>query len=122
MKLGVRKFGAATCKLSRTVQVPEKMRDDVVELSSLHCPVEERRNGFASQLVQEICDEADAAGKLLLIHVQPFAEEGMSRAHLRHWYAGRFGFQEIQAKPLLMARMVGATPRMSLKPTITQTD
>jgi N-acetylglutamate synthase-like GNAT family acetyltransferase len=111
MKSGVRKFGAATCKVVRTVQVPAHMRDHVMELSSVHVPAEERRQGFASKLVGLVCDEADADNKLLLLHVQPFGEPGMCTGQLERWYAEQFGFTRIQERPLLMARAVGSTPR-----------
>lgn len=116
MKLGKRVFGAASCKLGRTVQVPAHMRDGIVELSGLFCPAEQRREGFATSLVDMICNEADDDGKVLLLHVAPYAPGGMSKEQLAAWYAGRFGFQPIQAEPLLMARMVGATPRTTLNP------
>ena len=116
MKLGKRAFGAASCKLGRTVQVPESMRDDIVELSALFCPAAQRREGFATALVGEVCNEADDAGKVLLLHVAPYAAGGLDKEQLTQWYADRFGFQPIQAEPLLMARMVGATPRQSIKP------
>lgn len=116
MKLGKRVFGAASCKLGRTVQVPEHMRDGIVELSGLFCPANQRREGYATALVDQICNEADEAGKVLLLHVAPYAPDAMDKQQLAAWYAGRFGFQPIQAEPLLMARMVGATPRQSLKP------
>jgi len=116
MKLGKRVFGAASCKLGRTVQVPEHMRDSIVELSALFCPAAQRREGFATALVGEICNEADDEGKVLLLHVAPYAPGGLDKAQLTQWYADRFGFQAIQAEPLLMARMVGATPRQTIKP------
>lgn len=116
MKLGKRVFGAASCKLGRTVQVPEHMRDGIVELSGLYCAEAQRREGFATALVGEICNEADEAGKILLLHVAPYALGGLDKAQLAAWYADKFGFSPIQVEPLLMARMVGATPRMMLKP------
>lgn len=115
MKLGARKFGAATCKLGRTVQVPAHMREQIVELSALHVPIEQRREGFATALLTEICKEADAAGKLLLLHVKPFSDGVMSASQLATFYS-RFGFQDIQPDPRLMARMPGSTPRSGLTP------
>lgn len=115
MKLGLRKFGAATCRLGRTVQVPAHMRDDIVELSALHVPVEQRREGFATRLLTQLCQEADEAGKLLLLHVKPFSDGVMSESQLAAFYAA-FGFQDIQPRPRLMARMAGSTPRSGLTP------
>lgn len=108
---GQRKFGAATCKVGRTVQVPAHMRDSIVELSAVFVPVDQRKQGFATKLVGLVCDEADQAGKLLLIHVQPYGDPDLGVSQLEKWYGDKFGFQRIQDKPLLMARPVGATPR-----------
>lgn len=111
MKSGIRNFGGASCKVSRTVQVPEKLRNHIMEVSSIYTPIEERNQGHATKLMGLVCDEADAAGKLLLIHVQPYGEPDMSASQLEKWYADKFGFIRIQDEPLLMARAVGATPR-----------
>lgn len=111
MKAGQRKFGAATCKISRTVQVPVHMRDHMMEVSAVFTPIEQRGNGYATKLIGLVCDEADAAGKLLLIHVAPYGDPDMGASQLENWYADKFGFVRIQEKPLLMARAVGSTPR-----------
>ncbi len=109
---GERKFGAATCKVGPSVQIPKRMRDRIVEMSGLFCPPEQRGQGFATELVHSVCREADDANYVVLIHVQPYGEIGMSEAQLAEWYARTFGFAPIQVKPLLMARMPGSTPRL----------
>jgi len=111
MKPGIRKFGAATCKVSRTVQVPAHMRDQMMELSAVFVPIDQRKQGWATKLVSLVCDQADAAGKLLLIHVQPYGDPDLGASQLEKWYGDKFGFARIQEEPLLMARPVGATPR-----------
>lgn len=111
MKPGNRKFGAATCKVGRTVQVPVHMRDSIIEVSAVFTPIEERKQGFATKLMGLVCDEADASGKLLLLHVYPYGEPDMGVGQLEKWYSDKFGFIKIQEEPLLMARAVGATPR-----------
>lgn len=116
MQPGIRKFGAATCKVGRTVQLPVHMRDRVLEVSALFCPVEQRGQGFACELMHQVCQEADQVGMLLLIHVQPFGEPDMGRTQLATWYATHFGFGPIQPEPLLMARAPGATPRILSTP------
>lgn len=116
MRLGKRIFGAASCRLGRTSHLPAHLRDDVVELSALFCAPEQRRQGFARALVHQLCAEADEVGTLLLIHVQSYDEGGMDADQLALWYHVQFGFSAIQAEPLLMARMVGATPIATLKP------
>lgn len=115
MKPGTRKFGAATAKVGRTVQLPVAMRDHILEVSSVHVPEDQRRMGHASALMHSICVEADQAGKLLLVHCKGYDSPGMTDRELEDWY-GKFGFQVIQAEPRLMARMVGAAPRMFLTP------
>lgn len=116
MELGSRKLGAATCKVSRSVQVPVRMRDRIREVSSLYCPAEERGQGFAKELMFSLCTEADQENFVLLVHVQPYADPYMSKEQLAEWYATHFGFGPIQAAPLLMARMPGATPRILKTP------
>lgn len=119
MKAGTRKFGGASCKVGRTVQVPVHMRDHIMEVSAVFTPIEERKQGFATKLMGLVCDEADAAGKLLLLHVHPYGDPDLSASQLEQWYSDKFGFTKIQEQPLLMARAVGATPRFleTLTPT-----
>lgn len=116
MKLGKRVFGAASCFLGRTLQLPAHLRDDIIELSALHCDPAQRREGYARSLMQQVCAEADDAGQMLMLHVQPYGVGGMTADQLELWYSVQFGFVPIQAEPRLLARMVGATPRMTLKP------
>ena len=117
MEPGPRKFGAATCRVGRTVQVPVRMRDRMREVSALYCPPEQRGQGFARELMHAVCAESDAANTVLMVHVEPFGDSDMTREQLATWYAEHFGFGPIQSEPLLMARMPGATPRMLATPT-----
>src|SRR6185369_11344642 len=50
MKFGTRQFGAASCSVRASVQVPKDMRATVVEVSSLWCPPEQRGQRFATKL------------------------------------------------------------------------
>lgn len=109
MKLGKRKFGGATCKLGYSTSIPAHMRGNVIELSAVHCAPEHRRQGFATELLHQVCKEADAAEKVLFLMVK--AGDGMTSEQLESWYADKFGFAVIQAEPRLMARMPGATPQ-----------
>lgn len=83
----------------------------MMELSSVFVPIDQRKQGWATKMVGLVCDEADAAGKLLLIHVQPYGDPDLGASQLEKWYGDKFGFSRIQDEPLLMARPVGATPR-----------
>lgn len=72
---------------------------------------EERGQGHASALLREVCKEADAAAVMPVLFVEPF-DTGLSAVDLVAWY-GRHGFAEIQAEPVrMMARQIGATPRI----------
>jgi N-acetylglutamate synthase-like GNAT family acetyltransferase len=89
--------------------VPVKMRRDIRELHNLFVPEADRGNGYGAQLLHDVCREADEHKLTLLLAVDADKIESMVP-----WYT-RWGFQPIQAKPLLMARMCGSTPRI-LKP------
>lgn len=103
---GRRRHLTATCNLIVSNALPLGMRRNVRELNDLHVPEEDRRKGYASQLLHDICREADEHGLLLIL----VADD----VQLAGWYS-RWGFQPINAQPILMARMAGATPR-TLKP------
>jgi hypothetical protein len=103
--------GQATCVLQRPASLPVSMRDGIRELTKLHTPIAHRNKGEASQLLREVCEEADRQGIVLMLMPEPFDEPDLGATQLEHWYA-RFGFMTIQAEPKLMARMVGATPRL----------
>lgn len=110
--------GNASCRVRRTNAVPAALREQVRELASLEVPAGEQRKGYATTLVHEVCRDADAAGVVLVLWPKPWGEHAaMSAEQLADWYARAFGFQVIQPEPLLMARPVGATPRLlALRP------
>lgn len=119
MKLGKRVFGAASCKVGRTLQVPEHMRDRIREVSAVYVPIDQRKQGFATELMCALCNEADADGYVLLIHVNAYGDPDLSNSQLETWYE-RFNFMTIQSEPKLMARQPGSTPRF-LTPIATAT-
>ena len=112
-------LGPASCRVRQTNAVPLEMRASIRELCNLEVPAAEQGKGYATSLVHKVCREADAAGIVLVLWPQPWGDHiAMSRNQLAEWYAREFGFQAIQPEPLMMARMVGGTPRvMGLKPT-----
>lgn len=113
MKTGDRAVGAASCRVRRTNAVPLEMRDGIREVCNVEVPAADQGKGYATTLMHKVCREADAAGIVLLLWPQPWGDNiAMSRDQLTSWYAERFGFAQIQAEPPLMARMVGATPRL----------
>lgn len=77
----------------------------------MHVPAEARQRGEASALLRQLCSEADDANVMLVLFVAPF-DGGPDADVLAKWYASH-GFAEIQIKPVrMMARQIGATPRI----------
>lgn len=101
MMHGVRSNGHASAVLGVPHALPPHMHEAVIELSQLQTKLADRGHGWAKKLLTEICDEADAAGKVLFLLVDP--PDTMDRLRLKRFY-GRFGFGDIQAEPLLMTR------------------
>jgi predicted GNAT family acetyltransferase len=79
------------------------MRGRVVEVTSVYVPSEARRFGLATKLMLEVIEEADKAGKVLLVQPKAFDRGGMDGERLAEWYWD-LGFIAIQTSPLLMAR------------------
>jgi hypothetical protein len=71
------------------------MREGIREVLSVFTPEPDRRKGYATSLLRQVCEEADEAVKVLLLTV---VDESLCA-----WYR-RFGFKVIQGSPCLMAR------------------
>lgn len=95
MKPGKRQLGPCTLKLSYSQIVESPLRGGLFEVSHLATAEEHRGKGYATRLMDEVCQEADDNRKVLVI--RPDEE------WLEEFYE-RFGFVEIQANPVLMAR------------------
>lgn len=92
---GERRHGAATLRLSVSRALPKRIRDGIRELSHLETPEAERSKGYASMLMQKVCNEADKNRIVLMLT----PTEGMDE------FYKRFGFMTIQYVPTkLMAR------------------
>lgn len=117
MKPGTRQHGPATLKLSFNTTVPAHMRGGLLEVSHVFTPEQHRKQGYASMLLQKVCAEADKAGKVLLLMPKPYDTPALDRAQLADWYS-RFGFEPIQASPIVMARRPGAVTRVKVKPLV----
>lgn len=77
--------------------------EGVLELVRVWTDVDARKQGFATELVKDICNDADIEGRVLMLNPKTFGQVGLT--DLAHWYE-RFGFVTIQKKPVqLMARM-----------------
>lgn len=100
MNPGLRYYKRASCRIAIPEGLPVEFQDQVREVLSVAS--DDKRGGQASALMYQICTEADFAWITLMLHVKPFAD-GMGDEQLKSWY-GKFGFVEIQADPLLMAR------------------
>ena len=111
MELGDRHHGAASARIRLCPGLGPKLQASTRELCDLSTPADAQGHGHASALLREVCEEADAAGVMLVLFMAPF-DTGLSAEDLAAWY-GRHGFAEIQAEPVkMMARQIGATPRV----------
>lgn len=96
MQLGQRRHEGASLELSVSEALPRHLAC-IIEVSQLQTPKLLRRMGLATDLLLQVCDEADAEGVVLML--MPEGEDW-----LEQWYA-RFGFATIQTEPVvLMAR------------------
>lgn len=113
MKYGRREFGAASLELCLPKALPQHMRKNVIELRALYTEPQYRGNGFATDLLHDVCLEADLARKFLFLCVSPGEDGPLGLEKLANWYH-KFGFTTIQASPLLMTRpFVGALMGMA---------
>lgn len=97
------------------------MRKDVREISQLECLPEGRRLGNATELLTNICKEADSKKMILMLTVEPFGDgPQMTKEQLMEWYESTFGFLVIQAEPLILARMSNPSPKSGLTEKIGQ--
>lgn len=101
MAPGRRYLDAASLTVAIPEGLPPHMHGRVRELLSIEVPEEKRRTGLATKLLREVTMEADREGKTLLLWVRPYGT--MGERDLIAWYR-KFGFEEIQQSPVLMAR------------------
>lgn len=77
--------------------------EGVLELVRVWTDPEARKQGFATELLKSICEDADIEGRVLMLNPKTFGRVGLE--NLVPWYE-RFGFMVIQDKyTVLMARM-----------------
>lgn len=112
MELGERRHGAASARIRLCPGLGPKLQASTRELCDLSTPADAQGQGHASVLLREVCEEADAAGVMLVLFVDPFDAGPLDADSLAAWYA-RAGFEEVQTVPVrMMARQIGATPRV----------
>lgn len=101
MKLGPRSNEHASLKLVKPRALPAHMHGDIIELVGLRTSPAHRQKGWATELMLDVCLEADMAQRFLFLCVEP--DGGMGLKELAQFYV-RHGFMPIQAEPLLMIR------------------
>jgi GNAT superfamily N-acetyltransferase len=75
----------------------------VLEVVRVWTDPEARKQGFATELMKSITEDADLDGCVLMLQPKPFGRVGLE--DLASWYE-KFGFMVIQRAPVvLMARM-----------------
>jgi N-acetylglutamate synthase-like GNAT family acetyltransferase len=121
MRYGIRKFGGASCLVSAALGVPEKMRKDIREISKLQCDPEQQGQGHATELLRDICKEADTKRMVLMLTVEPYGNSApLTKDQLADWYGTTFDFNPIQQEPLILARMFNPFPESGLTEKIGQ--
>lgn len=100
MTPGLRHHREASLRVAIPEGVPEDMRDRMRELVSVKSEV--RGEGHARALMYQVTAEADRAGFVLMLKVEPFAD-GLTAEQLERFYSS-FGFERVQDEPVLMAR------------------
>ena len=88
---------------SAEVVINKDIPTGVLELVRVWTDPEHRKQGYSTELLTSICEDADITGTVLMLNPRTFGRVGLE--NLAGWYE-RFGFMEIQKKPVvLMARM-----------------
>jgi GNAT superfamily N-acetyltransferase len=82
-------------------ELPESL-SGVLELVRVWTDPKHRKQGYATELMKSIVEDADIESVVLILNPKPFGSNGLE--NLAPWYE-RFGFTTIQQKPIpLMAR------------------
>lgn len=95
MKPGTIQLGNASLHIGYPQIIPGNLRGFAREITELFVPEEFRGKGEASELLKEVCNEADDK-KLMLVLIADTERLAL--------FYGRFGFEVIQKSPILMAR------------------
>jgi len=95
MKTGTIQLGNASLHIGYPQIVPGNVRGFSREVTELFVPEEFRGKGEATELLKDVCTQADDE-KILLILIADTEKLAL--------YYGRFGFTAIQNAPILMIR------------------
>lgn len=93
----------SSAEVVANANLPESLAG-VLEVVRVWTDPEARRQGYATELMKSIVQDADIEGVVLILTPRPFGKSaGLEK--LAKWYE-RFGFSTIQKQPIvLMARM-----------------
>jgi len=95
MKTGTLQLGNASLHLGYPQIVPGNLRGFAREITEFHVPEEFRGKGEGTELLKDVCEQADQ-NKILLVLIADTQKLAM--------YYERFGFFAIQKEPMLMVR------------------
>lgn len=94
----------ASCTVHVNQELPKEMQKRVREVRSVTTTKEYRRQGYATELMKAVCEDADLENMVLILQPRSFdSTAGVGNAKLIEWYK-RFGFVLTQKQPALMAR------------------
>jgi GNAT superfamily N-acetyltransferase len=97
------KFYSNEHSSAEVVDTTIKGAEGVLELVRVWTDSDSRKQGYATELLKVICNDADIEGRVLMLNPRAFGAGG-GLENLAPWYE-RFGFAVIQRNPMLMARM-----------------
>lgn len=100
----------ASCRVVQNPELPTEM-ERVREVVSVWTDPDHRMQGYATELMKAVCDEADSEGMVLILQPKPF-DANIAKVRLMAFYR-RFGFIKTQEKPVLMARAPTFRPKLT---------
>jgi len=104
----------SSCTVQFTTEIPEEMRDRVREVRAVWTAKEHRKQGYATELMKAVCEDADMENMVLILQPRTFdTTSGVGNQKLIEWYK-RFGFVLTQKKPALMARAPSFKARQTI--------
>lgn len=109
MRPGTVVLGQASLHLGYSAMVPPNLRGHALEITELLTAVNERGQNHANSLMQDVCSQADQAGKTLLLMPERYGQDGPTTEQLSDWYQRRHGFVVLQLSPkTILVRMPAA--------------
>lgn len=93
--------GPASAIIAESEAVSPRMRSQILEVRSVQVPIEDRRKGHGSRLLNKICSDADIMGRVLFLNPDYGDNQSMTNEQLEEWY-GRYGFVRVQSEPVVL--------------------